>query len=270
MVVLALAIMTLVSIGLGWLFAGRVLSPVRSMTAQLQQISARNLHERLAVTGPDSEIKELADTIDSLLARLEVALEGHKRFVANAAHELRTPLTVEHALLEEPLIDPDADVQSFRQNFHRLLVISEQRARLLESLLTLSGSEHGRDQYQELDLARWSPRQWPSAVRSWSAWVCRSTPWWYRPRSSVTRHWWNGWWPTSWTTPPTTTSRGLGGDRHPLRGRPRGVVRHQQRPGGPSGGGRTDRRAVPANAPGRRRRAPGPGVVHRPSDLDRP
>src|SRR5205814_1365415 len=82
------------------------------------------------------------DTIDGLLGRLEVALDAHKRFVANAAHELRTPLTVEHALLEEPLIDPDADAAAFRANFERLLVVSDQRARLLESLLTLSGSEH--------------------------------------------------------------------------------------------------------------------------------
>jgi signal transduction histidine kinase len=149
---LALAIMTLVSIALGWLFAGRVLRPVRTMTATLRQISARNLHERLAVSGPRNEIKDLADTIDGLLSRLEVALDGHKRFVANAAHELRTPLTVEHALLEEPLIDPDVTLESFRANFERLLALSEQRGRLLESLLTLSGSEHGREHYQPLDL----------------------------------------------------------------------------------------------------------------------
>jgi signal transduction histidine kinase len=149
---IALIIMALVSIVLGWLIAGRVLRPVRAMTVTLRQISARNLHERLAISGSRNEIKDLADTIDGLLARLEVALEGHKRFVANAAHELRTPLTVEHALLEEPLIDPDATVESFRSNFQRLLAISEQRGRLLESLITLSESEHGRDRYQPIDL----------------------------------------------------------------------------------------------------------------------
>jgi signal transduction histidine kinase len=149
----ALAIMALVSILLGWLIAGRVLRPVRMMTETLRQISARNLHERLAVTGSRNEIKDLADTIDGLLARLEVALEGHKRFVGNAAHELRTPLAVEHALLEEPLIDPDVTLEAFRSNFERLLAISQQRGRLLESLLTLSGSEHGRDNYQPVDLS---------------------------------------------------------------------------------------------------------------------
>jgi len=151
---IALAIVALVSIALGWLLAGRVLRPIRTMTETLQKISARNLHERLDVTGRRHEIKDLADTIDGLLARLEVALEGHKRFVANAAHELRTPLTVEHALLEEPLIDPNVTVDDFRASFQRLLAISEQRGRLLESLLTLSGSEHGRDQYQPVDLSQ--------------------------------------------------------------------------------------------------------------------
>jgi signal transduction histidine kinase len=150
---LALAIMALVSIGLGWLFAGRVLRPLRAMTETLRQITARNLHERLAISGPRHEIKDLADTIDGLLARLEVALDGHKRFVANAAHELRTPLTVEHALLEEALIDPDVTVESFRANFERLLAISRQRGQLLESLLTLSGSEHGREHHEPLELA---------------------------------------------------------------------------------------------------------------------
>ncbi len=155
---IALVIMALVSIVLGWLIAGRVLRPVRTMTTTLRQISARNLHERLAVTGSRNEIKDLADTIDGLLARLEVALEGHKRFVANAAHELRTPLTVEHALLEEPLIDPDATVESFRVNFQRLLAISQQRGRLLESLITLSESEHGRDRYRPVDLGALTER----------------------------------------------------------------------------------------------------------------
>src|SRR4051812_6339447 len=149
---IALAIMALSSLGLGWLVAGRLLRPVRTMGERLRHISGRNLHERLSVTGPRDELKDLADTVDGLLGRLETAMDAHKRFVANAAHELRTPLTVEHALLEEPLIDPDATVDSFRSNFERLLAISEQRGRLLESLLTLSSSEHGRDQYQPLDL----------------------------------------------------------------------------------------------------------------------
>ncbi|MGW6020532.1 sensor histidine kinase [Streptomyces sp. NPDC055099] len=150
---IALAIMAVIAIGLGWVVAGRVLRPLRTMTGSLQRISARNMHERLAVVGPADELKDLADTVDGLLGRLETALDSHKRFVANAAHELRTPLTLEHALLEESLIDRDATRESFRSNFERLLEISEQQARLLESLLTLSSSERGLDRREPLDLA---------------------------------------------------------------------------------------------------------------------
>lgn len=149
----ALAIMAVISLVLGWLIAGRVLRPVLTITARLHQISDRNVHERLAVPGRRNELKDLADTVDGLLGRLEAALDAHKRFVANAAHEMRTPLTVERALLEEPLIDPDADLASFRSNFERLLLISEQRGLLLESLLTLAGSEHGRGADDLVDLS---------------------------------------------------------------------------------------------------------------------
>lgn len=150
---IALTLMAPVSLALGWLFAGRMLHPVQAMTASLRQISGSNVHERLAVTGPRDEFKDLADTVDGLLTRLEKALDGHKRFVANAAHELRTPLTVEHALIEEPLIDPGATVEAYRANFERLLALNQQRGQLLESLLTLAGSEHGHDRVERVDLA---------------------------------------------------------------------------------------------------------------------
>jgi signal transduction histidine kinase len=150
---IALAIMAPLSLALGWMFAGRMLRPVRSMTVSLRQISGSNVHERLALTGPRDEFKDLADTVDGLLARLESALDGNRRFVANAAHELRTPLTVEQALIEEPLIDPDATVQSYRESFERLLIIARQRSTLLESLLTLAGSEHGLGRAEKVDLA---------------------------------------------------------------------------------------------------------------------
>jgi signal transduction histidine kinase len=98
----ALAVMLAVSIALGWLMAGRVLRPLRTMTATTRQISEENLHQRLAMAGPDDELKDLADTIDGLLARLDAAfdtqkdaLDAQRRFVANASHELRGPLTRE-------------------------------------------------------------------------------------------------------------------------------------------------------------------------------
>jgi signal transduction histidine kinase len=150
---IALAIMVVISIVLGWLVAGRILRPLRTMTTTIQQISARNLHERLAADGPRDEIKDLSDTVDGLLERLETALGAHKRVVANAAHELRTPITLERALLEETLMDPNASLTSFRSTFERLLVITTQQGRLLESLLTLATSERGLDRMEPVDLA---------------------------------------------------------------------------------------------------------------------
>jgi signal transduction histidine kinase len=150
---IALAIMAGLSVVLSWLLARRVLRPMRTVTAGIRSISARNVHERLAVEGPGDEISDLADSVDGLLDRLEAALESHKRFVANAAHELRTPLTVERALLEECLLDPDATAESFRENFERLLRISTHQGALLESLLTLAVSERGMDRTEPVDLA---------------------------------------------------------------------------------------------------------------------
>ncbi|MFI0373406.1 sensor histidine kinase [Actinomadura sp. 1N219] len=149
----AFAVMVAISIALGWLVAGRVLRPLRTMTATIQQISARNVHERLAATGPRDEMKDLADTVDGLLGRLETALNAHKRFVANAAHELRTPLTLERALLEEILTDREAGLESYRATSERLLALSKDQGRLLEALLTLASSERGLDRQEPFDLS---------------------------------------------------------------------------------------------------------------------
>ena len=150
---IALGIMTLISIALGWLVAGRVLRPLRTMTATTRQISEHNLHERLALPGPKDELKDLADTVDDLLSRLETAFGAQQRFVANAAHELRTPMTLWRALLEETLTDPDATIDSFRATSRRLLALGEEQERLLESLLTLASSERGLGRREPFDLA---------------------------------------------------------------------------------------------------------------------
>jgi signal transduction histidine kinase len=149
----AMAIMLVISLALGWLVAGRVLRPLRTMTTTVQHISARNVHERLAFTGPQDELKDLADTVDGLLGRLETTLDTQKRFVANAAHELRTPLTLERALLEETLTDRRPTLEAFRATFERVLRISDQQGRLLESLLTLATSERGLESRVPVDLA---------------------------------------------------------------------------------------------------------------------
>ena len=150
----ALALMALVSIGLGWYVAGRVLRPVRTITRTARAISARNLGERLALDGPDDEFKELGDTLDELFARLQTAFESQRHFVANASHELRTPLTVEHSLLQVALADPDPTVDSLLTTCRNALDASEQQRHLIEGLLTLASSESGVDHHEPLDLAQ--------------------------------------------------------------------------------------------------------------------
>ena len=128
----ALGIMAIASIVLGWLVAGRVLAPLRMMTARARRISADSLDERLALRGPDDELKELGDTIDGLLARLERAFDAQRRFVANASHELRTPLTLERAMLEVALADPHSSEASLRAACE-LVSLSDTVARALEA-----------------------------------------------------------------------------------------------------------------------------------------
>ncbi|HEY7882503.1 MAG TPA: HAMP domain-containing protein, partial [Streptosporangiaceae bacterium] len=104
---IALGIMTVVSLVLGWIVAGRVLRPLRRMTAATRRISADSLHERLAMAGPGDELTDLADTIDGLLERLEGAFAAQRRFVANASHELRTPLTTMRASVDVAVAKPE-------------------------------------------------------------------------------------------------------------------------------------------------------------------
>lgn len=150
---IALAIMAVISLALGWIVAGRTLSPLRVMTATARRISERNLHERLAIKGPRDELTELAETIDNLLARLENAFGAQRRFVANAAHELRTPLTLERTLLEATVTDPNATLESFRATSAQLLAVGERHRRLLDALLTLATTERGLDHRETFDLA---------------------------------------------------------------------------------------------------------------------
>jgi signal transduction histidine kinase len=150
---IALAIMALISVWLGWIIAGRALRPLRTISNTARDISASNLHRRLAHDGPDDEITQLAGTIDDLLARLEAAFEAQKQFVANASHELRTPLTLERALVEVALADPDASVDSLRRMGAQVIVAGEHQERLIEALLTLSRSQRGLDHREQVDLA---------------------------------------------------------------------------------------------------------------------
>jgi signal transduction histidine kinase len=150
---LTLVVTAAASAVLGWFLAGRVLRPLREMTDTARSISAGNLHQRLALAGPEDEFKRLGDTIDDLLARLEAAFAAQRRFVANAAHELRTPLTVERTLLQVALADPNVSTESLRATCEEVVATGRDHERLLEALLTLATSERGLEHGEQLDLA---------------------------------------------------------------------------------------------------------------------
>jgi signal transduction histidine kinase len=150
--VIALALMAAVSMGLGWLIAGRVLRPLRTITTAARDISATDLHRRLALDGPDDEFMELGATFDGLLARLDASFQSQRQFVANASHELRTPLARLKTLAQVALADPRADVASLRAAHERVLASEQQLEELIEALLSLAISERGLDRREPVDL----------------------------------------------------------------------------------------------------------------------
>lgn len=150
----ALAIMTAVSVMLGWAVAGQVLRPLRAMTEATRRISEESLDQRLALPGPRDELSELGDTIDGLLDRLEVAFAAQRRFAANASHELRTPLATMRASLEVAMAKPAAVPEHIRTLEQRLRQEFDRTERLLDGLLALARSQHtppGKDLSVALD-----------------------------------------------------------------------------------------------------------------------
>jgi signal transduction histidine kinase len=150
---IALAIVTVVALALGWLVAGRVLRPLTMITAGARRISASNLNQRLALHGPDDELKALGDTLDELFARLEAAFDAQRHFVANASHELRTPLTRERAMLQVALDDPDTTAETWRDVAGEVLASNAEQESLIEALLALASSQGGLGDRELVDLA---------------------------------------------------------------------------------------------------------------------
>lgn len=138
--------------GLGWLLAGQALHPLRQITATARRVAGRSLHERIALVGPNDEIKDLADTLDAMLERLDRSFDSQRRFVANASHELRTPLTINRTLIEVALDNPQAN-ESLRQLGATLLAVNQRHERLIDGLLTLASSEQGVTERTPVDLA---------------------------------------------------------------------------------------------------------------------
>jgi len=157
-VVIALAVLMLLSVGSGWLLAARLLRPVRAITAAAEAISASNLSRRLPVHGRADEFSRLGETLNSLFARLEASFTAQRHFVASASHELRTPLTAERTILQVALADPSASTATLREACEQVLVLGERTERLIDGLLTLATGERGIDRREPLDLAALATR----------------------------------------------------------------------------------------------------------------
>lgn len=139
---IALAAYSALSVALAWWMAGRVLRPVGVITARARRLSGSNLHERLALNAPPGELKELADTFDGMLDRIEELVSSRQRFAANAAHELRTPLAVQRAAAEIGLAD-DPTPEKVARIRAKLIDSAAGSERLIEGLLLLAVSDDG-------------------------------------------------------------------------------------------------------------------------------
>ena len=139
--IVALLAMTAISVVTGWLLAGRALAPLRDITATARRVSGENLGERIALTGPADELRELADTFDGMLARLDGAFASQRHFVANASHELRTPLAIMRTEVDVALADPDASTSELRAMGEAILETVDRCERLIASLLLLARSQ---------------------------------------------------------------------------------------------------------------------------------
>jgi signal transduction histidine kinase len=138
---IALSLMSVVAAGLAWLVAGRALRPVAAITAAANRLSGSNLHERINLEGPADELKQLADTFDRMLGRLDAAFDSQRRFVANASHELRTPLTIMRTEIDVALADSDSSAEQLRAMAERVRGALERSEALIASLLLLARSE---------------------------------------------------------------------------------------------------------------------------------
>jgi signal transduction histidine kinase len=150
---LGLGVMTVASGGLGWYVSGRVLRPVRAITETARRASDQHLGERLALSGAQDELKELADTFDDMLERLDQAFAAQRRFVANASHELRTPLTVMRTAIDVALAKPNRTTQQLEDMAARIRRSIDRAENMIEALLVLAISDQGVTSSELLDLS---------------------------------------------------------------------------------------------------------------------
>lgn len=149
-----LAAMAVLSGALGWFVSGRVLRPMSDITATARRVSKESLHERIALEGPDDELKQLADTFDSMLGRLEAGFDRERAFVRNASHELRTPLSVIRTEADVTLADEADDPDALRRALAVVREASERSERLIDALLALARASRDDHPRSEVDLSQ--------------------------------------------------------------------------------------------------------------------
>ena len=151
---IAFAGVLLVAAAVGWLIAGRVLAPLKRISGTAKRVSEERLGERIPVGGPHDELRELGETLNSMLDRLALSFDAQRRFVANASHELRSPLTVIRSEAEVALANPEPDIDEMRAMAESVVHASRRTEALLASLLILARSQRGLLRSEPVDLAR--------------------------------------------------------------------------------------------------------------------
>jgi len=151
--VLGLLVLTVASAGLGWVMAGRALRPVHNITEAARRASEQHLGERLHLDGPEDELKELADTFDAMLDRLDQSFAAQRLFVANASHELRTPLTTMRTAIDVALAKPTRTPDQLEAMAEKVRRSIDKAERTIDALLTLAASNRGVGPEEPLDLA---------------------------------------------------------------------------------------------------------------------
>ncbi|NYV75177.1 HAMP domain-containing sensor histidine kinase [Streptomyces sp. UH6] len=154
---LALLGLAVIAFAFGYAMAGRVLSPLGRIMRTARAVAGSDLSRRIELDGPDDELKELADTFDDMLERLQRAFTAQQRFVGNASHELRTPLAINRTLLEVHLSDPGAPPE-LQQLGRTLLATNERSEQLVEGLLLLARSDNQIVERKPVDLAEVATR----------------------------------------------------------------------------------------------------------------
>ena len=148
----ALGVLFVASLGVGWAVAGRVLRPIGRITAVARDIQATDLSRRIELPGPEDELKQLADTFDAMLARLDAAFEAQRQFTADASHELRNPLAIIRTNVDVALADPHADPDDLRHTMAVVKRASDRMARLVDDLLALARRQEPTLEHELVDL----------------------------------------------------------------------------------------------------------------------